>query len=429
METQKIVNLLNGSENDNSKFETKQWYIIDSESNGNYSQNDEIKFLTRSIESSLCDYSDAYILVTGSITATPNNAATQVVFKNCASFEKCRTEINETFVDETDFINITVSMHNLIEYSVSYSSTSGSLWHFGRDEIINNADVTNDDNAPSFKHKASLIGNTEANGTKNRVKIAIPLKYLSNFWRTLEMPLINCKVELSLKWYERCLLTATTATFRITDAKLYVPIVTFSIEDNSKSTKLLNEGFKRPIYWNEYKVTPNKIVEIADGNDVKRIRELLDSSCQGVKRLFVLAYNNTAGNDQVSIDSYKKYILQRVKVDNYNIEIDGRNFYDQPINDSMKQYNKIRKISTGQGDDYTTGCLLDFSYFEKNYRTIAVDLSKQKALDADSRAIQQIIFTGTIKVAVANTRIIIFYVLEKSKETILEFSKGTTKVL
>ena len=129
----------------------------------------------------------------------PNNAATQVVFKNCAPFEKCRTEINETFIDEADFINITMPMYNLIEYSVNYSSTSGSLWHFGRDEIINNADVTNDGNAPSFKH--SLIGNTENNGTKNGVKIAVPLKYLSNFCRSLEMPLINCKVELSLKWY------------------------------------------------------------------------------------------------------------------------------------------------------------------------------------------------------------------------------------
>ena len=93
---------------------------------------------------------------------------------------------------------------------------------------------------------------------------------------------------------------------------------------------------------------------------------MLDSSRQGVKRLFVLAYNNKAGNDQVSVDSYKKYSHPRVKIENYNIEIDGRNFYDQPINDSIKQYDEIRKISTGQGDDYTTGCLLDFAYFEKN---------------------------------------------------------------
>ena len=108
-------------------------------------------------------------------------------------------------------------------------------------------------------------------------------------------------------------------------------------------SKLLNEGFKRPIYWNEYKVTPNKIVEIAAVNEEKYIRELLASSCQGVKRLFVLAYDNN-----VSIDSYKKYFLPRVKIDNYNIEIDGRNFYDQPINDLIKQYDEVRKISTGK---------------------------------------------------------------------------------
>ena len=184
-------------------------------------------------------------------------------------------------------------------------------------------------------------------------------------------------------------------------------------------SKLLNEGFKRPIYWNKYKVTPNKTVELAAVNDVKYIGELLDSSCQGVKRLFVLVYNNTASNNEVSVDSYKKYFLPRVKIDNYIIEIDGRNFYDQPINDSIKQYDEVRKISTGQGDDYTTGCLLDFAYFENNYRLIAAVLSKQKVLDADSRAIQQIIFTGTIKAAVANTRVVIFYVLEKSKETML----------
>ena len=127
METQKIINLLNNSENEYSKFATKKWYVIDSESKGNYSHENPIKFLTSSLESNLCDYSDAYILVTGNITATPNNAATQVVFKNCVAFEKCRTEINETFIDEVDFTNITMPIYNLIEYSVNYSSTSGSL--------------------------------------------------------------------------------------------------------------------------------------------------------------------------------------------------------------------------------------------------------------------------------------------------------------
>ena len=256
METQKIVNLLNGSNNENSKFATKKWYVIDSESKGNYSHENPIKFLTSSLESSLCDYSDAYILVTGNNAVKRRNAAntddmvlgaiTQVAFKNCAPFKDCRTEINNTFVDYGNSINIAMPMYNLIEYSDNYSDTSGSLWDFKRDEIVNNANVTNDDNAPSFKYKASNIGNTENNGTKNGVKRAVPLKYLSNFWRSLEMRLINCKVKLSLTWIENCVLTAAANAneeiFKITDAKLYVLIVTLSAEDNAK---LLDEGFKR----------------------------------------------------------------------------------------------------------------------------------------------------------------------------------------
>ena len=147
---------------------------------------------------------------------------------------------------------------------------------------------------------------------------------------------------------------------------------------------------------------------------------MLVSSYQGVKILFVLAYDNA---NWITEDSHKRYFFPRIKIENYNIDIDGRNFYDQPINDLIKQYDEIRKISIGQGDDYTTGCLLDFSYFEKNDRLIAVDLSKQKALDADSRASQQIIFTDK-----SSSDAIIYYILEKSKETILGFSNVTTKV-
>ena len=176
------------------------------------------------------------------------------------------------------------------------------------------------------------------------------------------MPLVNCKVELSLSCDPNFVLSSLVgdSTFTITNAKLHVPVVTVSIEDNAKLSKLLSEGFKRSVYWNKYKIIPNKTYDETD-----YIRELLDVSYQGFKRLFVLAYDNTTGNNQVSVDSFKKYFLPRVKIENYNIEIDGRNFYDQPINDLIKQYDKVRKISTGQGDDYTTGCLLDFAYFEK----------------------------------------------------------------
>ena len=132
METQKIVNLLNGSDNDNSKFATKIWYIIDSESKGNYSHQNPIKFLTSSLESSLCDYSDAHISVTGNINVTDGDNDTKVAFKNCAPFTKCITKIDETFIDDAEHINIKMPMYNLIEYSHNYSNTSGSLWNFKR---------------------------------------------------------------------------------------------------------------------------------------------------------------------------------------------------------------------------------------------------------------------------------------------------------
>ena len=148
--------MLNGSDNENSKFATREWYVINDESKVNYSRENEIKFLTSSLESSLGDYSDAYILVTGSIRITRANNNTKAAFKNCAPFKNCRTEINETFVDDTEHINIAMPIYNLIEYSDNYSDTSGKLWQFKRDEIEENADLTVDD-LSSFKYKSNII--------------------------------------------------------------------------------------------------------------------------------------------------------------------------------------------------------------------------------------------------------------------------------
>ena len=278
-----------------------------------------------------------------------------------------------------------MSVYNLID----------SLWKFKRDEL--NANDINtaltDDNVSSFKYQVSIIGNTVGDRTnckKDDLKLAVPLKYFSNSWSSLEMPLINCKIQLSLIWYTNCVTivgNGNAATFTITDTKHYVQIVTLKIEENTKLSKLLNEGFKRSVYWNHYKIF------LRDYCENHNIRERLDASFQGVSKLFVLAYQR--GNDKyVNEEAFNKYFLPKIKIKKYNVEIDGRNFYDQAINDSIKQYDEVRKISTGQGDDYTTGCLLDFAYFEKNYRLIAIDLSKQKALDPDPKEIQQIIFTG-----------------------------------
>ena len=196
METQKIINLLNDSNNEEFKFTTKKWYVIDSQTTkGKYKQGNTIKFETETIKSSLCDYSDAFVLVTGNIIGTANNN-TDVAFKNCAPFSTCTTKVNDVFVDEANHIYIAMPMYNLIEYNDNYSDTSGSLWKFKRDEVpANNTDLSIN-NSQSFKYKAVLVGKTKTfadqKSSVNDPKIVVPSKYLRNFWRSLEMPLINC---------------------------------------------------------------------------------------------------------------------------------------------------------------------------------------------------------------------------------------------
>ena len=172
------------------------------------------------------------------------------------------------------------------------------------------------------------------------------------------MPLINCKVELPLTWNENCILSsvADNSTFAITDTKLYVPVVTLKTEDNTKLSKLLSKGFKRPISWNEYKVTPNK-----NYDENEYIRERLDASIQGVRKLFVLAYGRE--NDDTTENSHKKYFLPRMTIKNHNIDIDGKIFYDQSINNLIKQYDEVRKISIGQGDDYANRLFIGLCLF------------------------------------------------------------------
>ena len=173
METQKIINLLNDSSNEESKFAIKKWYVIDRQTTKDkYNQSNSIKFETESFKSSLCYYSDAFILVTGDITVNAGND-THVAFKNCALFSKCKTKIYDAFIDEANHIYIAMPMYNLIEYTDNYSDTSGSLWQFKRDEVLaNNADLSIDNNgkfnSQSFKYKAALVGKTEDAANGNR---------------------------------------------------------------------------------------------------------------------------------------------------------------------------------------------------------------------------------------------------------------------
>ena len=433
MEYQKIVNLIDDdTSNQPSKFRTRNWVEINDESRGAYNVNSQIKFKTTMLKSSLCDYSDAYIFVKGTISVTntaaqgaaANNTNKKVIFKNCAPFTDCISEINNTQIDNAKDIDIVMSMYNLIEYSDNYAKTAVSLWQYCKDIPARNDndqiiifDVNNV--TDSFNFKVKFTGRTGNGGTKD-VEIMVPLKYLSNFWRTLEMPLINCEVNLILTWSSTCVLIATgiqnqNATFAITDTKLYVPVVTLSTQENTKFFQQLKSGFKRVINWNKYLSKPELSAQNPNFN------HLVEPSFQGVNRLFVLAFEND--DDRTSDD---EYYLPTVEIKYYNIMINGENFFDQPIKNNKVTYDNIRKIVTGQGDDYTNACLLDYPYFANTYKMIAVDLSKQQALDADPRAIQQINFTASLDRA-GNTRV--YSILEEAKETILDFSQGTVKVL
>ena len=229
---------------------------------------------------------------------------------------------------------------------------------------------------------------------------------------------INCKINLILYWSTRCFLIdnpidSQEPTLAITDTKLYVLVVTLSTQDNAKLLEQLKSGFKRTIKWNEYesKVTVQQKNWYFDW--------LINPNFQGVNRRFLLSFDNTDGRT-----SYPRYYLPLVEIKNYNVVIDGRNLFNQAGKKHLIPYHKIWKIAIGQGDDYLTGFLEDYNYFNNHYKmiAIAIDLSKQQALDAGPKAIQQINFSTNLNKTV-------FLIIEDAKETILDFSQGTLKVL
>ena len=235
MENQKIINLLDKIDTDSKHFATKKWYIINDENNTNYGVDkdteannpDTIKYDTRVLKPYLCDYAEAYILVYGTIRATNAPDATRLALENCAPFTKCNLEINDEHVDTAENLDIVMPMYNLIEYSDKYQDSSATLYQHKRDEPPEDdavADLTAN-NSDFLKYKIELLSNlTEVAGNaagvrRLNVKVVVPLKYLSNFFRSLEMPLINCKIKLNLTWKKECVLStgAGEAVFIIND--------------------------------------------------------------------------------------------------------------------------------------------------------------------------------------------------------------------
>ena len=290
----KINNLLLSEEKESkqlSKFVTIKHVGVKSLSN-TYNENKSIRLKTPMLRSDLCDYSDAYILVKGTITVTApgvNNNANNIrdkrnrplILKTNAPFVSCITRINGELIEDADDLDIVMPIYNLLEYSKNYRKTTGSLYNYYRDELSDDADDNNFANinvvnSEAFKYKNKITGNTynvhedddgydvNKNGTQE-VELDIPLEYLGNFWRALNIPLISCEVSLELKWNKNCVITSleqrnigggnrdnapTGATVAIKDCKLYVPAVTLSKDDEIKLLTNLKSGFKREIIWN-----------------------------------------------------------------------------------------------------------------------------------------------------------------------------------
>ena len=340
MEYDKINNLLRSeelgsavdSESENlSKFVTKNYVRVNSLSN-TYNENKSVRSKTPMLRSDLCDYADAYILVNGMITVAGNQPRDRqnkpVILKNNAPFVSCITRINNELIEDADDLDIVMPMYNLLEYSKNYRKTIGSLFNYYIDELNDDANLNNFANnnvvsSNSFQYKNKILGNMynvdstivpaagggrvanpnyDANNSgKKNVELAIPLKYLGNFWRALNMPLISCEVSLELKWDKNCIITSqqiainldggntaapTGATLAINDCKLYVPIVTLSKDDEIKLLTNLKSGFTRGIEWNKYRSQMS--TEAINNN----LNILTDPTFTNVNRLFVLAYQN-----------------------------------------------------------------------------------------------------------------------------------------
>ena len=271
MECQKITNLLGHTSDKVPRFITKKWIEAHDQSGKTYNTNKQIRFKTSMLRSDLCDYSDAYIVVKGKIIVIkPDNDAydKKLAFKNNAPITSCISKINNKFIDNAEDLDVVTPLYNLLECSKNYRKTTGSLWNYYRDEpnsgAVGNINYSIKD-SKSFNYKTSITGALEGNNAeKDDVEIAVQLKYLSNFWRTLDMPLINCEVSLTLTWSEDCVIISkatreadpdadpavagisnpTNATFKIKDTKFYVPVVTLPVENASKLLEQLKQDLK-----------------------------------------------------------------------------------------------------------------------------------------------------------------------------------------
>ena len=243
------------------------------------------------------------------------------------------------------------------------------------------------------------------------------------------MPLINTKLYLELNWTKHSVISNVNivTTFQITKTELYVPVVTPNTENNNKLANLLSEGFERLVTWNEYKSKIDTVTTVvAEGENTGTKIILFDTSFKGVNRLFVMGFDNdTLERNSAEQNSHPRYYLPRTEIKDYNVLIDGRNFFDQNVNDNITRYTELLKLTTGRSEDYSTGSLIDYDYYIKDFNIVAIDLSHQSVLNSDPKVIQQIEFIYKINAGLSAD---IFTILEKKKQARVEFSKGIVKV-
>ena len=305
-------------------------------------------------------------------------------------------------------------MYNLLEYSKNYKKNNRKPVDYYRDEPSDPLST----NSESFKYKTSIVGKKPPNNDSlTDAEVVIPLKYLSNFWRNLDIPLINCEVELILTWSKKCVLAdmsvnavlnpptvhPSDATFQITDTKLHVPVVTSSKENNIKLLEKLKSGFKRTIKWNKYRSQ----MSVQSNNN--NLNYLIVPTFTNFNRLFVLSFERIEKNN-IKKDyrgSFSYHYIPKVQIKDSNVLIDGKSFFDLPIKNEEEAYEKI--IDMSNNNNYMTGNLLDFAYYKKNYKLIAIDLSKQTKIKDP----QQINFIG--KIEEQNNGITMFFIIEKSE--------------
>ena len=291
----------------------------------------------------------------------------QVILKNNSPFISCISKINGVLVENAEDLDTVMPMYSLLLYSKNYSKTSASLWNYYRNELTDETNDENDSksfinsnviNSKNFKYKTSITGSTYyvprriadayGNSTNNpnydqnkrgtkEVEIDVPLKHLGNFWNSLNIPLINWEVSLTLSWSETCLISSmekriqvagqpnrsdspTNAVFKIKDCKLYVPVVTLSAESDNKLLEQLKTGFKRTIKWNKYRL------EMSNQTKNKNLNYLIDPTLTNVNKLFVLTFENE--DDRTS---FSKYYVPKVEVKDFNVLTDGKPFFEIPV--------------------------------------------------------------------------------------------------